>query len=200
MSTLENTVIVLVGKPGVGKFTIGSLLAQMTGARLVDNHSINNVLFNVLDVDGVTPLPREIWHQAGRVRAAVLDTIATIAPPQLSYIFTNYLIGEDKAEYAAFLQLAALAEGRGAPFVPVILHCRTEELVKRIVTTDRRVRMKLIDPVLGARINDEVPQFSTDHPNLLELDVSDRAPEDAAGVILDWVKRCSIEHGAPSAQ
>lgn len=192
---LENTVIALIGKPGVGKFTIGSVLAQMTGARLVDNHSINNVLFNVLDVDGVTPLPEEIWQQAGRVRAAVLDTIATIAPRHLSYIFTNFMVGDDPAEYAAFLELAELAEGRGATFVPVILNCRTDELVKRIVTPFRRMRMKLVDPVRGAHINDEVPQFRTDHPNLLELDVSDRPPEEAASVILDWVKRCAIEGG-----
>jgi len=88
---LENFVIALVGKPGVGKFTVGSVLARLTGARLVDNHSINNVIFNAVAADGVTPLPPEVWAQVGRVRGAVLETIATIAPPDLSFIFTNFI-------------------------------------------------------------------------------------------------------------
>lgn len=196
----ENSIIALIGKPGVGKFTVGSLLAEMTGARLVDNHSINNVIFNAIAADGVSQLPPEIWVQVGRVRAAVLETVATIAPRHLSFIFTNFMVGDDPAEYAAFLELVRLAEVRGAAFVPVILHCRTEELVKRIVSPDRRIRMKLIDPGVGAQINEEVPQFSTDHPNLLELDVSERSPEDAASLILDWVKRCGTRAGGQPAQ
>ncbi|MBI5949705.1 MAG: SgcJ/EcaC family oxidoreductase [Chloroflexi bacterium] len=50
--------------------------------------------------------------------------------------------------------------------------------------------MKLVDPVQGARLNDEVPPFATGHPNTLALDVSDRSPGDAAQEILDWVERC----------
>src|SRR3970282_972789 len=85
VAVAENSIIALIGKPGVGKFTIGSVLAQMTGARLVDNHSINNVIFNAIAADGVSQLPPEIWVQVGRVRAAVLETVATIAPRHLSF-------------------------------------------------------------------------------------------------------------------
>jgi hypothetical protein len=46
--------------------------------------------------------------------------------------------------------------------------------------------MKLIDPVEGARLNDEVPQFSTDHPNVIGLDVTRMPPEESARIIIDW--------------
>ena len=47
--------------------------------------------------------------------------------------------------------------------------------------------MKLIDPVQGARLNDEVPQFSTDHPNVICLDITRMPPEESARINIDWV-------------
>ena len=41
---MEPTIFHLLGSPGVGKYTIGKALAEATGARLVDNHSIANVI------------------------------------------------------------------------------------------------------------------------------------------------------------
>lgn len=186
---MQSAIFHLIGKPGVGKYTIGTELARITGARLVDNHSINNVLFNLVNQDGITPLPATIWSRVGQIRAAVLDTLVHVSPPELSFVFTNFMLGEDDAEYAAFLELVAVADARGSTFVPVILACETGELVRRIVRPDRRARLKLIDPVAGARLNDEVPQFRTDHPNLLELDVSHTPPNDAARAIADWLAR-----------
>ena len=57
---MENTIIHLIGPPGVGKYTIASQIAGRMGARLVDNHAIANVIFNVIAPDGVTPLPEGI--------------------------------------------------------------------------------------------------------------------------------------------
>jgi hypothetical protein len=181
----------LIGRPGVGKYTIGSELARQTGARLVDNHSIANVIFQLLDIDGVTPLPNGVWARVRQVREAVLDTLATLAPPELSFVFTNFVRGEDEAEYAYFMQLVVAAEARGSVFVPVVLSCQTSELVRRIVQPERRLRMKLVDPVEGARLNDSVPQFRTDHPNLLELDVTAMGPVEAAETIARWGRRLS---------
>jgi shikimate kinase len=39
---LQNTIIVLFGFAGTGKYTIGRELARLTGAKLIDNHLINN--------------------------------------------------------------------------------------------------------------------------------------------------------------
>ncbi len=91
----------LIGNPGVGKYTVGAELARLTGARLVDNHSIANVIFNVISPDGLTPLPAGIWERVGRVRAAVLDTIVHLAPPELSFVFTNYGRGGPRSRCAS---------------------------------------------------------------------------------------------------
>jgi len=192
---VQNTIIHLIGKPGVGKYTIGSHVARLAGARLVDNHSVANVIFNLIAPDGVTPLPAEIWPRVAQVRAAVLDTVAYVSPPGMSFVFTNFIRGEDPGEYAAFMELVAVAEARASTFVPVILSCGTSELMRRVVSPDRRDRMKLIGPTEAARLNDEVPQFSTPHPHTLELDVSDRAPDDAARVIIAWAERCQVPPG-----
>ena len=183
---MPGTIFHLIGNPGVGKYTIGSALARQTGARLVDNHSINNVIFNLIDGDGVTPLPAEIWPRVAQVRAAVLDTIVNVSPPALSFIFTNFIRGEDDGEYAAFLEFVAVADARGSLYVPVLLSCETEELVQRIVRPDRRARMKMIDPIQGRRWNDDLPPFRTDHPNALALDVTRRIPAESVRAILEW--------------
>ncbi len=176
----------LIGNPGVGKYTVGTELARLTGARLVDNHSIANVIFNVINPDGVTPLPEGIWERVGQVRAAVLDTIVHLAPPDLSFVFTNYLRGEDASEDAILEEFVAIAEVRKSTYVPVLLSCETSELVTRIVSEDRRARMKLIDPIQGAQMNDDFPRFETPHPNALRLDVTNTPPHETAQAIINW--------------
>ena len=181
----------LIGRPGVGKYTIGTEVARLSGARLIDNHSIANVIFQLLDVDGVRPLPDGVWARVGKVRAAVLDTLANLSPPELSFVFTNFIRGEDQEEYANYLEFVAVAAKRGSTFVPVVLSCETWELERRIVQTERKLRMKLVDPIEGARLNEETPQFRTDHPNLLELDVTRMPAVEAAAAIVAWGGRCA---------
>ncbi len=187
---MQSTLIHLIGSPGVGKYTIGSHVAQLTGARLVDNHGIANVIFNLLDQDGVKPLPAGVWAHVAQVRTAVLDTLMHLSPPHLSFVFTNYIRGEDDVEEAVFQEMVAVAEVRGSTFVPVTLSCETEELLRRVVRPDRRERMKLVDPVEARRLADEVPPFVSTHPNTLALDVTALAPEAAARTIVEWARRC----------
>jgi len=71
------TIICIVGPPGVGKYTIGRLLAERLGCRLLDNHYWLNVIFSLVEQDGITPLPKAIWPLVGRVRDAVLETVST---------------------------------------------------------------------------------------------------------------------------
>ena len=186
---MRPTIFHLIGTPGTGKYTIGRELAALTGARLVDNHSINNVLFNLLDQDGIKPLPREIWPRVLKIRRVVLDTLTHVSPPHMSFIFTNHIRGQDDAEYALFLENVAVAEARNSLFVPVLLHCETSQLMNRIGTESRKQRMKLIDPAEAARLNDFVPPFETDHPNFLKLDVTSIPPDEAARRIAAWAER-----------
>jgi hypothetical protein len=189
MDELEPTIFHLIGTPGVGKYTVAKELAALTGARLVDNHAVANVIFNLLDQDGIKPLPREVWPHVGAVRRAVLDALVEVSPRHLSFVFTNYLRGEDEAETALFEEMVAVAEVRRSRFVPVLLSCATEELVKRVPNPDRKERMKLVDPSEARRMNDEVPRFETDHPNALRLDVTNIPAAESARRIVEWAKR-----------
>ena len=97
---MESTIIQLIGAPGTGKYTIGREVARRTGARLVDNHSVANVILNLLAPDGVTPLPSAVWPYVAQVRGAVYDALANLAPAELSYVFTNVLRGDDPVPLA----------------------------------------------------------------------------------------------------
>jgi hypothetical protein len=195
---MDRVMIHLIGSPGVGKYTIGSRVARELGARFVDNHSVANVIFQVLDQDGVKPLPDGVWPRVMQVRRAVLDTIANLSPRHLSFVFTNYLRGDDPAEEAAMQDLVSLAGERGSVFVPVLLSCETEELLRRVVSPDRRERMKLVDPVRARFLNDEVPRFETAHPNTLRLDVTRISADEAASLIARHVRSCAgVGEGVP---
>lgn len=183
---MQPVIFHLIGTPAAGKYTIGKIVAERSGARFIDNHSIANVIFNTIAPNGVTPLPPGIWPRVGRVREAVLDAILNVAPPGLSYVFTNYLRGEDAGERAVFEDMVRLAEARASLFVPVLLRCETAELMERAANESRIERMKLIDPLLIATMNDEFPRFETDHPNTLVVDTTSRAPEESAALILEW--------------
>ncbi|MEO8538942.1 MAG: hypothetical protein ABI577_04315 [bacterium] len=176
----------LIGTPAAGKYTIGKLVAEATGARFIDNHSIANVIFNVIGTDGVTPLPEGIWTPVGKVRAAVLETVVQLAPAHLSFVFTNYLRGEDPAEDRMFQQMVELAATRASVFIPVLLRCETSELKERAASESRVARMKLIDPLAIAQMNDDTPLFETSHPNVLKLDTTKRSPADSARLIVEW--------------
>lgn len=189
MELSRPTIFHLIGNPGVGKYTVGKELAALTGARLIDNHAIANVIFGLLDQDGIKPLPMGVWKYVGAVRRAVLDTMTELSPRHLSFVLTNYFRGGDEAEYNLFLENVAVAEIRASRFVPVLLTCETPELMQRIGTDSRRQRMKLLDPVAAARANDELPPFDTGHPNFLRLDTTRTAPEETAGKIAEWAQR-----------
>jgi hypothetical protein len=193
--TLPPVVLHFIGSPAVGKYTIASKVAPMLPARLVDNHAIANVIFSVLDQDGVKPLPPSVWPHVGAVRRAVLDAVMDLSPAHLSFVFTNALRGDDPAEEVVFEELRALAEVRRSVFVPVLLRCATEEVVRRVVQSDRRQRMKLVDPGLARQLNDG-PQFTTAHPNVLQLDVTHVPPEECAARIVAWVSECRARHRA----
>lgn len=181
----EPTIILLIGSPGTGKYTVAQAIAAQTGMRLVDNHSMSNVIFNLFEVDGVTPLPDGIFVEVAKVQAAVLSTLRSIAPRSLSYVFTIWLTAGEERTFDAFV---TTAETRGSRFVPVLLSCETPELVQRVVSKARKDRMKLVNPVLAAEFNDPAQLFQTEHPNALRLDLTNLPVEDAVSRIVEWAK------------
>ncbi|HKC62728.1 MAG TPA: hypothetical protein VKB86_03780 [Pyrinomonadaceae bacterium] len=181
---LENTIILLMGFAGTGKYTIGRALSARTGAKLIDNHLINNSIFTAVNADGVRPLPAEVWDKVKQIRRIVYDTIRELSPPDMSFIFTSELRQNNPADYVAFAELRKLANARGSLFVPIRLVCDVEELCRRIVSPDRRERLKSIDPEQARKRAMEDSVLTPRHSNLLTIDVTTRSPQSSVAAIL----------------
>jgi len=181
---MTNTIIYLIGFPGSGKYTIAEQIRELTGAKLVDNHLINNPVFSVIETDGVSPIPDPVWQKVDAVRRIVLDTIREFSSPHFSFVFTNHLVDGDPSDVRAFLEIAALAAERRSTFVPVRLFCDEEELCRRIVSADRIRRFKDISPDNARHRFRTRRILSVDHPHLLDLDVTKLTAAQAAQQIV----------------
>ncbi len=123
MGAPEPTIYLLIGFPGAGKYTVACELARQLNelgrpTRVVDNHYVNNPIFGLIDVDGRTKLPDEVWDFAHRVREVLLDTVERLSPCDWSFVFTNY-IGVRETEiadpYVARLRQVASVRGQRLP-------------------------------------------------------------------------------------
>ncbi|MEN8238732.1 MAG: AAA family ATPase [Actinomycetota bacterium] len=192
-------VIALTGFPGTGKLTVARSIAaevERSGgvAVVVDNHSINNPIFGLIDQDGITPLPSEVWDRVGDVTRAVFKTVETLTPHDWDVVFTAYLDGVTDTGWLP--ALARIAEQRGATLVPVRLLCDPTEIARRIVEPERRAQMKSIDPDLPYRLAEAGSPHDSGMPNSLTIDVTRLPPLDAARAILQHAR--SITWAAPS--
>ena len=188
--TDRSFVVYLIGFPAAGKFTIAKALAERAPSKfvVVDNHHINNTIFAVIGTDGVSALPPTVWSLVAQVRDAVISAIEELGPPDWSYVFTNVLIaGEERF----VTELREMAERRGSTFVPVRLHCETDELARRIVSPERKVRLKWIDADgLRSYVATKTLVEVTD-ATALDLDVTEVAPDAAADRILQHLESLS---------
>lgn len=183
----ENLIIHLNGWPGVGKLTIGCELAALTGARLLDNHTIINpaeALFDRRD-----PLNRSL-RQA--VRAVIFEHLVRMRPGPL--ILTDAL-SDDPFDSAVFDDYRTLAKQRGAALVAVVLDCAPEENAQRLVVAGRAERRKLTDPGILASLRADHRLLRAPGLPLVELDVGALAPAEAAAIL---AQRCRALVESPS--
>src|SRR5271154_7172761 len=109
---MQGTIVYLIGFAGTGKHTIALEICRLTGARLVDNHLINNPVFSLIQADGKTRLPETVWKKTWAIRHIVLDVIREISPAPFSFVFTNELIDGSNDDRKLFAEVEDLAEAR----------------------------------------------------------------------------------------
>lgn len=169
---MKNAIVYLVGPPGVGKYTVGKLIADRISGKLLDNHFWSNPIFEVVEPDG-TPFPAGVWDRANDVRSAVLETVALFGPAGRNYVFTHAVSdpGGDPIDWIIAGQILWVRERRRASLLVVRLACGEEQLRGRISSEERRHRFKTTDakkaPLLAA-----VPPFPINHDWILDLDTS----------------------------
>ena len=180
----KKIILYLIGKPGVGKYTIACELAKQ-GFVVCDNQLANNPIFTLLQYDGFTKIPDFAWDAIKKIRDSVLDFIKI--EPNNNYVLTNVLL-EDEGDKQLYFQIKKMAEERKSTFVPIKLLISEDEHLQRIQNISRRERYKSIDP---NDVYDKKPLLTISDKNLFEIDVTHLSVTEASEKIFDHVKICS---------
>ena len=177
---MKNTIIYLIGDPGVGKQTIAKEIQKKQSFTLVDNHSYTNAIFSI---SKNYSHPKHEEYRL-KVRNIVLEAMGEICPKGESFIFTNVIsLGEETSYYKP---VENLANTRRSLFIPVMLLCEMKENQKRIANPFRKKFLKTINPEVVQQIaNLGLPEI--EHPNLLRLDVTKLSAAEAALQIITHV-------------
>lgn len=185
---MDNLIVYLVGPPGVGKYTVGKLVAERLAAKLLDNHFWANPIFEVVEPDG-RPLPAGVWDRVNDVLSAVLETIALFGPAHRNYVFTHAVSdpGGHPIDWVMAGQILWAAERRRARLLVVRLACGEAQLRARISTDERRLRFKTTDAEQAPSLASLAP-FPINHDWVLDLDTSDLRATDTADRILEELK------------
>ena len=191
-NSLDNTMVLLIGFAGTGKYTIGRELCERTGAKLIDNHLINNPIFRVVNADGVTPLPAGVWDRVTEVRTAVYKTIRELSPPDTGFVFTMELRESNPKDHKAFRDLERLAAARQCRFIPIRMICGVEELCRRVADPARAAMLKEITPELARKKFAEDSVLNVPHPNQRTLDVTKRTASGSVDAILDEISSIKL--------
>lgn len=190
---MNNVIVYLIGPPGVGKYSTGKLLAERMPAKLLDNHYWCNPIFEIIEPEGRTPLPPAVWDRTNAVLTAVLETLATLAPPERNYVFTH-AIWDDGGHPLDFMiagQILSVAERRKARALVVRLSCGATELAGRIAADDRAKRLKTTDVSQAERLAGLEP-LTLNHDWTLDLDTTDLSPDAVADVVMAEIAKRAI--------
>ncbi len=176
--TTQKYLIYLIGKPGVGKYTIAKVLAKY-GYIVCDNQLINNPVFSIVGYDGFGDVSEDSWDAIEKIRSIVFDVL--VAQKQNNYVLTNVL-NDDEDDRNLFNQVQNMSKEHGSVFVPVTLFVDRDEHLKRIVNPARRQHYKSVDP---KDVDSGSKSLPITHKNLLELDITHLSAEDSVKNILE---------------
>lgn len=170
----------LNGRPGSGKLTIGRVLAERLGGRLLDCHSIYNVAFALTDFGS------DLCRQTvAEVRAVAFARILDL-PQAVPVVLTDALFDNSSRGQAAWDAVLDLARKRGGPYLVVALDCEKAENERRLRGPERMGKRKPMDgTVLRPDRYTRVP-ITRGADRVLHLDVTRLSPEAAAARIADW--------------
>ena len=187
---MNNVIVYLIGPPGVGKYSTGKLLAARMPAKLLDNHYWCNPIFEIIEPDGRTPLPPAVWDRTNAVLSAVLETVATLAPPDRNYVFTHAIWDDGGHPLDVMIagQILSAAERRKARALVVRLSCGATELSGRIAADERAKRLKTRDVSQAERLARLEP-LNLNHHWIVDLDTTELTPQAVADVVMAEISK-----------
>lgn len=158
--------------------TVAKELAQLTGARLIDNHALINLAY--LATDHGTP---EYLDFLTGITDALYDRLADNHSIK-DLIFTNALADGLDDDIMRFNKVAELARRRRDVFVPVHLKCDLDENKARVVQPDRAPRQKLVNAQTLENLHGLYTIYHpAGFPGGLEIDVTHLSALDTAQII-----------------
>lgn len=190
----ENCIVLLMGFAGSGKLTTAKELAKHPHFRLVDNHTWNNPIFNLIAQDGITSLPQAVWDKAGKICDAVFETMTELSPSHFSFVITQEMIQGDDYPILFYKRVCQLVDNRNAIFLPVRLECAEAELINRVQVPKRRDSFKTIDTERASFLSQNRKVFYTNHPNEITINNTDRQPREVARLIIGEISRIMQKH------
>jgi len=180
-------IIYLIGPSGAGKLTISKeICRQCPSLKLIHNHHISNVIFDIINPDGRTKLPEYVWENVKAVRTAVLNTVRATDMNE-GYIFTNVLSEGCADDVALYKDISQIATEKSLTFCPVRIIVDIEQLCTRIRSPERAAMMKDISEE-NARDYYRTHTVLIPKDEYLELDVSATSPQESAAKIVQWVR------------
>jgi shikimate kinase len=150
--SIQVRLIFLYGPPAVGKYTIGSELAALTGFRLLHNHLTVNLVSAVFDRDS------DVWLRL--LRSFRRDILTEAARHSVDLITTGVFSGTSE-HAAAWRAMVEPVEAEGGSVRFVQLTCERDELFRRVEQESRRALDKLVDAV---RLGELLEASTCSHP------------------------------------
>ncbi|MEM6649226.1 MAG: AAA family ATPase [Pseudomonadota bacterium] len=176
-------IIHLNSYPGVGKLTIGRLLAARIGAKLLDNHSIYNVAFALTEFKSP-----EFYETVRSVRKVAYDRVTEISQ-KTPVILTNAHFQDSRWGNECWDEVIDLAHRCNRSHLVVVLDCSREENARRIQSSDRDEKRKPRNPALFRQGKEDRVLIDRDGDAVLRLDVTSRTAAQAAQEIETWIRK-----------
>lgn len=181
--------VYLIGFPGVGKLTVAKELAAKMNARIIDNHLINNPIFQLITIDHNTQIPQAVWYKIAEIREIVFSGIEDIVDPNMNLIFTNELLASSPQDIHVYDRIEQIAKKRHSTFIPVRLVCDVNELCKRVVSEGRAQKFKLTNPeVIKTKLKQET-LYQPAYALTQTIDVTTLTPTQVADAIYKIIEK-----------
>ena len=157
---MDNTIFYVVGDSAATRLAVAERIAVLTGAKVIDGQAVYAPIFNVIEHDHPADMPSAVWTQIDAVRGAILTTIETMSPKAWNFVFTH--AGFDiPADIGVYRSVRDVATRRDARFQPARL--------------------------LGGVSKKPLLRF--DEATAIDVDIANKAPTDAAQVIVAAASR-----------
>jgi cytidylate kinase len=174
-------IIHINGHPGVGKLTVGRILAARIGARLLDNHSIYNIAL------ALTEFKSAAYYETLRATRTIAYRRVLELPREIPIILTNAHFRDSTWGNESWDAAIELARNRSSRLLTVILDCAHEENARRIRSEDRDLKRKPRDPTLVGGNAARRVLLDRDGDRLLRIDTTMLSAEDTAEQIARWI-------------